>query len=333
MKDIKNGRPDNGKGNGQGPKAADEKRLDDRGLLIYLLVTFILTYGIEIFLIMPRVGSTDINQAYMAQTLITWVMLIPAFSALATRLITKEKIRGQNLMLALNLKGNLKYYGLCWFGFVALTLLGTALYFIIFPKQFDPELGYVKVILGTVQGTDAQISTQEARKAVMSQMAAGALFSPLVNFFTCFGEEWGWRGYLLPKLLKRFKVVPALLLSGLIWGLWHAPLTIMGHNYGVGYRGFPFTGILAMCLFCTVMGTILSFVTIRTKSCIPAIMGHGTLNGFAAMGIYFTSLENPYNVFLGPAPTGLVGGAGFIVVAAIVLQRLYKEEKSNGLLL
>ena len=90
-------------------------------------------------------------------------------------------------------------------------------------------------------------------------------------------------------MLKQFKVVPALLLSGLIWGLWHAPLTVMGHNYGVGYPGYPFMGIFAMCLFCIAMGIILSYVTIKTKSCIPAIMGHGTLNGFASAGLMFTS--------------------------------------------
>ena len=135
----------------------------------------------------------------------------------------------------------------------------------------------------------------------------------------------------MPKMLKRFKVVPALFINGVIWGLWHAPLTMMGHNYGVGYRGFPFLGIFAMCLFCIVMGIILSYVTIKTGSCIPAVIGHGTLNGFAAVSIYFTSLQNPYNVFLGPAPTGLIGGAGFILLAVVLLYHLNKEEKQKNI--
>ena len=121
-------------------------------------------------------------------------------------------------------------------------------------------------------------------------------------------------------------MVPALLIGGLIWGLWHAPLTVMGHNYGVGYPGYPVTGILAMCVFCTVMGIILSYVTIKTKSCLPAVVGHGVLNGLASSGVYFTSLEKPYNVFLGPSSVGLIGGAGFIALAAVLLYRLWKEE-------
>ena len=131
-------------------------------------------------------------------------------------------------------------------------------------------------------------------------------------------------------MLNCFPKIPALLLGGVIWGLWHAPLIIMGHNYGLGYRGFPFVGILAMCVFCVVLGTILSYVTIKTGSCVPAIIGHGTINGLASASVYFTSLQNPYNVFLGPMPTGLIGGAGFIALAAVLLYHLYKEEKQKN---
>jgi CAAX protease family protein len=45
-----------------------------------------------------------------------------------------------------------------------------------------------------------------------------------------FGEEYGWRGYLLPKLLPLGEVRAAIVV-GIIWGLWHAPLLIAGLNY------------------------------------------------------------------------------------------------------
>lgn len=305
-----------------------EHKLNSKRIIIYLLFTFLITYAVEIFLIMPMVGSTDINKAYMAQMLVAGVMFIPALGALITRLVTGEKLMRSNLMLSLNLKGNLKYYGLAWFGIVLLTLFGTVLYFLIFPKQFDGNMGYVKLLI-EAQGTGMKITDEQIRMVVLMQILMGVFLSPFLNIINCFGEEWGWRGYLLPKMLKRFKVVPTLLITGVIWGLWHAPLTVMGHNYGLGYRGFPVTGILAMCVFCIVIGILLSYVTIKTNSCIPAIMGHGTINGFSAVGMYFTSLENPYNVFLGPAPTGLIGGAGFFIAAAVLLYLLYKEEKQG----
>ncbi len=304
----------------------EEKKLNLRQIVIYLALTFLLTYSTEIFGIMPMVGSADPEQALAAQQMISSVMFIPAIGALLTRLLTKERLTAKSLMLTVELKKDLKYYGIAWFGFVLLTLFGAALYFLIFPGQFDPELGYMKAIS---QAQGLETTKTQLQQAVVMQLVMGVILAPFVNLINCFGEEWGWRGFLLPRMLKQFKVVPALLLSGLIWGLWHAPLTVMGHNYGVGYPGYPFMGIFAMCLFCIAMGIILSYVTIKTKSCIPAIMGHGTLNGFASVGLMFTSLDHPYNVFLGPAPTGLIGGAGFIIVAGFLLYRLYKEENEG----
>lgn len=304
----------------------EEKKFNLRQIGIYLAVTFLMTWGTEIFGIMPMMGSDDAQQAYAAQQMISSVMFIPALGALITRLLTKERLTGKNLMLMVNLKGNLQYYGLVWFGFILLTLFGAALYFLIFQDQLDPGLGYMKAIS---EAWGIESTQEQLQQAVVMQLVMGVVLAPFVNLINCFGEEWGWRGFLLPKLLKQFKVAPAILINGVIWGLWHVPLTIMGHNYGVGYPGFPFTGIIAMCIFCTVMGTILSFVTIKTGSCIPAIMGHGTLNGFASAGLLFTSLDHPYNVFLGPAPTGLIGGLGFIAVACALLYLLCKEEKEG----
>lgn len=98
--------------------------------------------------------------------------------------------------------------------------------------------------------------------------------------------------------------------NGIIWGLWHAPLTIIGHNYGLDYPGFPYMGILAMCLFCTVIGILFSYVTIKTGSCLPAALAHGALNGFASAPSLFTKagFGNP---IIGPLSTGIIGGIGW----------------------
>lgn len=296
---------------------------------LFLLLTFAMTYFLEIFMIMPNINSTDTEIAAAAQSMVSGVMFIPAMAALFTRLLTAEKMTGENMYLMLNLKGNLKYYGLAWFGIGFLIIFGAVLYFVIFKEQYDPEMGYAMALIqaqAQMLGEEVNMTAQQIKSSMMQQFVLGFVISPFVNILTCFGEEWGFRGYLLPQMLKKFSVVPTLLLTGVIWGLWHAPLTVMGHNYGIGYPGYPVAGILAMCVFCTAVGIILSYMTIRTKSCIPAILGHGMLNGFASVGIYYTSLEHPYNVFLGPMPTGLIGGMGFLILAAVLLWKLSKEE-------
>ena len=308
----------------------EEQGMDIKRIWIFLFITFALTYAVEIFMIMPLAGNADEQSALFAQLLRAGVMLFPSFGVIMTRMITKEPFVGKTMMLNLRLKDSLRYFALAWFGIGGLIIFGAVVYFLIFPSKFDPQMGYAKLLLsGQVQGTGQTITDGTVRKAVLLQVVMGILLSPFANLLNCFGEEWGWRGYLLPKMMKQFKIVPALLISGVIWGVWHMPLIIMGHNYGVGYRGYPVVGILAMCVFCTVTGIILSYMTIKTGSCIPAVMGHGMLNGFAAVGLMFTSLEDPFNVFMGPMPVGLVGGSGLILVAAYLLYRLYQQEKEG----
>ena len=101
---------------------ADEKKANIRQMVIYLLITFIFTYAVEIFVIMPMAGSTDVTAAYTAQALISSVMFIPATGALLTILFTKDRLTG-NLRISLNLRGNLKYYALVWPGFALLIFL------------------------------------------------------------------------------------------------------------------------------------------------------------------------------------------------------------------
>jgi membrane protease YdiL (CAAX protease family) len=83
-----------------------------------------------------------------------------------------------------------------------------------------------------------------------------------------------------------------------------------------------------MCVFCIVLGIFLSYVTLKTGSCIPAILAHGAINGIAAIGIYFTF--DGGNPFIGPAPTGVIGIIPFVLVAIPMVIYLMKNEKGTA---
>lgn len=289
------------------------KKLETKRILIYLGITFVLTYGYCFGIIYPLSNSDNLREvvAMLTQLLVGMVMFFPAVGVLLTRLITKEGF--QNAWLHPHFKGNLKYYLMAYFGPGILTLLGAVVYFLIFPSRFDINCGYLQKILEAAGGATAAAPFS---LIMLSQLVMALLLGPLLNFVTCFGEEWGWRGYLLPKMSEKLPAIPMLLINGVIWGLWHAPLTALGHNYGVGYAGFPFAGIGAMCIFCIVMGILFSYVSMKTKSCIPAILAHGGINSIAAIGMYFTS--DGGNPFIGPAPTGIIGGIPFIIAAVLI---------------
>ncbi len=297
-----------------------DPRLETKRIILYLAFTFIITYSLEIGLLRPLLTGENQQLAMIGQSLIGTMMFIPAIAVLLTRVITREGLRNTLLRLP-QFKSYWRYYLFAWFGPSILTVIGALLYFILNPGQFDPELSYLSK---AYESSGLTMATSQLQTTMLLQIATAFLIGPLLNVLNCFGEEWGWRGYLLPKMKGKFKMLPMLLINGVIWGVWHAPLTALGHNYGIGYFGFPFTGILAMILFCIVMGIIFSYITIKTNSCVPAIFAHGGLNSIAAVGIYYSN--DGGNPFIGPSPTGLIGGLGFIVVAVILAIRLVKEE-------
>ena len=55
-------------------------------------------------------------------------------------------------------------------------------------------------------------------------------FGAIINGLLTLGEETGWRGFLLPAL-RPLGTWPALLVSGAAWGLWHAPIVLLGYNF------------------------------------------------------------------------------------------------------
>ena len=286
--------------------------MEKKRIVIYVALAYGLAWALWFAVVYPMVNGGGLGTSM--QLAIAAGMFAPAIAAALTRLITKEGFKDAWIKPRA-FKKTWRYYVLAWFGPLVLVLAGAALYFLINPADFDPSMSYVIQAMreqAEAMGVEMNIDDEAIRLTQIASLAT-LVIAPAINAVTCFGEEWGWRGYLLPHLLERFSIIPTLLISGIIWGIWHAPITLIGHNYGLGYAGYPFTGIAAMCLFCIVLGVFMSYITLRTGSCLPAVFAHGMVNGSAAAGIIFSATGG--NPFVGPAPTGILGGAFFIVAA------------------
>ncbi|WP_414733708.1 CPBP family intramembrane glutamic endopeptidase [Acetobacterium carbinolicum] len=284
---------------------------------IFLGIAFFLTWTLE-FTLMANGGLTSGYAIFVLSA----VMLMPAISVVATRLITKEGFK--DFGLKPHLKGNVRYYLAAWFGPAFLIILGALFYFLIFPSQFDPTMSqmaevYVAQGLSLPEGTLLTI--------FITQLAMGIFISPILNIITTSGEEIGWRGYLLPKLMEMYSPRVSIVISGIIWGLWHAPIIAMGHNYGTGYPTAPWGGILAMVVFCLFVGSFFSYLAIKTKSFLPASIAHGSLNGMAAVSVFVT-MGNP-SPFIGPLPVGIIGGIGFILTGALCFISIGRQQSQR----
>ena len=302
----------------------ETKKQDLKRVLVYIIITFALTWLYCLFVVYPVASGETLAgiPAVAIQLLVAAAMFFPATGVLLTRLITREGFK--NVWMKPHIKGNFRFYLLAWFGPGILTFAGMGIYFLLVPGSFDPSCGYLRQTMAAA-GTPYEAQAIPLNLLMLIQCVQAVFLAPILNFVTCFGEEWGWRGYLLPKMKNLLPTIPMLLVTGIIWGLWHAPLTIIGHNYGMGYWGFPFTGIGMMCVFCTVLGILLSYITLKTNSCIPAILAHGAINGIAAIGMYFT--YDGGNPFVGPTPTGIIGLIPFILVAIPMVIHLNKSKR------
>ena len=92
--------------------------------------------------------------------------------------------------------------------------------------------------------------------------------------YSRFGEELGWRGYLLPALIDRVGTWPALILSGAIWGLWHSPVILLGYNFG----RTDIVGVLLMVVACVLLGILFGWLRLASGNIWPAVFAHGGLN-------------------------------------------------------
>ena len=146
--------------------------------------------------------------------------------------------------------------------------------------------------------------------ALLSQ---GLLAGLTINGLFAFGEEYGWRGVLADEL-RPLGNVRANLLTGVLWGLWHAPIIILlGHNYGAEWGW----GIPLMVAWTTPLAFLLSWVRQRSGSVLAPAFLHGAYNGT----IGFFALTIIGGSVIVSLPMGLLM-ALVLTVAAVIVWRL-----------
>lgn len=64
------------------------------------------------------------------------------------------------------------------------------------------------------------------RGIVVPDIIGNFILRFIATLIPAFGEEFGWRGYMLPHLAKRYNLRTALLLHALIWWAWHLPVIV-----------------------------------------------------------------------------------------------------------
>lgn len=237
------------------------KRADQKKILIFLVMTFSVSYTY----IYGALFSFDETELGIGEAMVYIYMLFPALCALLTKVLTKEKVLTET-----ELDGKcVKYTVIAWYLIFGIMVLGYGVFFFSHPEQLasgEKILAFKKAAIG--------------RASILPLIWTG--------LWMLMSEEYGWRGFLLPKLTRTMGVVPATIVIGIIWAVWHIPLLVKespltamvsqiipGHTW-LGYF------LLAYIPLCISISMLISFVSLKARSPLPAAFLHACYNGVVA---------------------------------------------------
>ncbi|MGA2505045.1 MAG: CPBP family glutamic-type intramembrane protease [Anaerolineales bacterium] len=250
-----------------------QTRVDQRRILLFLGLAFGIAWlsGLAIYLTGGLVNSPQIMPGLSLALVLVAIpyMWAPAISNLLTRLLTGEG--WSDVGLRLHFRKGWPFWVIGWVVPGLMTIGGAAVFFLVFRRYFDPGLELVQQNMLN----SPLFSHFSPWEVVAFEAVLAILISPVANSLATFGEEFGWRAYLLPKLLP-LGWRKATLFLGVIWGVWHWPVIFMGYEYGFTYPGHPWLGLAALAI------------------------------------LVVTGAPNP---LLGPLPIGIIASVGFAAVA------------------
>lgn len=280
------------------------KKEENKRIALFLALTFIPMWVLSYLYYFER-----------NNIILSIMMFLPAIASIITRIISKESF--SHMMIRPCFRGNRKWYFLAYLAPPFIAYFGTVVYFLLFKSEFSP--------LQSSFAIESSISSaSEFLRNMLVLIPLAIIVNPLMGIVQCTGEELGWRGYLLPKLGKIFCPSFASVITGVIWGLWHAPIIAMGYNYGTEH---PIAGIFAMIVFCTSVGIILGFLTYKVNSIWPAVLLHASINGLDRWAPSTLLMSQKPNMFLGPDIVGIIGGLGFIIIDVILIMIMRQWKK------
>ncbi len=292
--------------------------------LLFILLTFFLDWSM-VYLYIVLGGKADslgivlLGAAYMFVPMIVAIIIQKA--------VLKQPLAGP---MGISFKVN-PWFFVAWFlpPVIAFAVMGVSL---LMPGvTFTPDMsGFFNSLSSAL--TPEQLEQAKEQLASLSVhpiwliLVLSLISGTTINAVLGFGEELGWRGFLL-KELSPMGFWKSSALIGFIWGVWHAPLILF---MGLNYPQNPQLGVLLMVVWTILMAPFFSYIRIKSRSVIAASIFHGTINAVPGLAIILISGGDYLTV-------GLTGLAGFIVFALadvllFIYDRFITKEKADTIL-
>ncbi|MEV1178953.1 CPBP family intramembrane glutamic endopeptidase, partial [Nonomuraea sp. NPDC049784] len=241
-----------------------------RPLLIFIVLAFGLSWAAALPLWLGK-GLASPQLAWVA----TLMMFTPTAGVLGAWAVSRTPFREWARQTGLTFGDRKKRTAVLllttWLGVPLLAFLAMGLSAAVGVVSLD--LDQLSLFRAALRAQGMTVPADLGGVAVL-QIVVAALAGPALNAIPALGEEWGWRGWLLPRLVSSNGMLAGLVFTGAIWGVWHAPLTLLGYNY-------PRLGSWAALFFigfCVLFGVLAGWLRLRTGSVWPSVVAHGSLN-------------------------------------------------------
>ena len=245
-------------------------------IITFIILTFMFSFIIE-YLIIKNISSASNTQINMYLIVFMWT---PAFGAIITKLIFQK---------------NLKGFGL-YSGRIRWLFLG-----VLIPMIMGLFMFGAGWFIGFASFNAAKAGTIFSISYISLELATGILGA--------FGEELGWRGFLVPELSKSLTFSKLSIISGFIWGIWHIPLIIF-----LGYRG-AYSLVISILMFLIMiifLNVSITWLRLKSGSLWPAVLFH-TFWNFSIQAFY------PYLTTQTPTGDKLLGEFGWLAIAVTLI--------------
>ena len=198
------------------------------------------------------------------------LMWIPGLISILFRLIFREGFGDVGWKV-----GKARFWLWAYFGPLALAAISILIALVFGKATVAPNLSDQTMLDAVFFKLSWPIRHASTAGLLWQRFLAVAVIMTIPGFVFAFGEELGWRGYLLPRLIQAGWPCP-LVISGIVWGVWHFPLIIL-----TGYAHDAVVLSLVMFTLLTALfGVFIGWLRLVSGSVFVAALAHASFNGF-----------------------------------------------------
>lgn len=286
--------------------------VNKKALITFLTITFGLT--VNAVLVAKFLGFTVVGvPTIFSQMIILGCMFFPAIGAIITQKFVLQKPLkelgfriGQLLMYA-------KVYGI-------ILLMFVINYAFVWAFIIKPDFTLASFMNQFSAARPDMTLPLPAYQMIIAFSAMTFIGAPIFNMIPSLGEEIGWRGFLLPALEPLGKI-KAMLLSGMIWAVWHTPMILI---LGFAYGDQALPGAILHFLTITGLGMWMGYIWFKTRSTVLAGFIHSVFNA-NNYGIWVMLFVSSNKLIVGGI--GLIGAILCLVLGVIAVYKVKAESE------